>query len=44
MTCYNCETSNEVATKTISVTCASEEPKADCAKIGNGYAKITYLG
>ena len=44
MACYNCKTSNEVSTKTISVTCASETPTADCSKIGNGYAKITYLG
>ena len=44
MACYNCETSNEESTKTISVTCASETPTSDCAKIGNGYAKITYLG
>ena len=44
MACYNCETSNEESTKTISVTCASETPTTDCAKIGNGYARITYLG
>jgi len=44
MTCYNCETSNEESTKTISNTCASETPTSDCSKIGNGYARITYLG
>ncbi len=44
MTCYNCETSNEESTKTISNTCASETPTPDCSKIGNGYARITYLG
>ncbi len=44
MACYNCETSDEVSTKTISVTCASETPTVDCSKIGNGYARITYLG
>jgi len=44
MACYNCETSNEESTKTISVTCASETPTPDCAKIGNGYARITYIG
>jgi len=44
MACFNCKTSNEESTKTISVTCASETPTEDCAKIGNGYARITYLG
>ncbi len=44
MACYNCETSDDESTKTISVTCASETPTADCAKKGNGYARITYLG
>ena len=44
MTCYNCETSNEESTKTISNTCASETPTTDCSKIGNGYARITYIG
>lgn len=43
MACYNCETSDEEDTKTISVTCANEEPTENCAKIGNGYAKITLL-
>lgn len=41
---YNVEASEAETTKTISVANASEEPKADYAKIGNGYAKITYLG
>ncbi len=44
MACYDCETSYEESIKTISVTCASETPTTDCAKIGNGYARITYLG
>ena len=44
MTCYNCETSNEESTKTISNTCVSETPTTDCSKIGNGYARITYIG
>lgn len=43
MACYNCETSDEINIKTISITCANEEPTEDCAKIGNGYAKITLL-
>ena len=44
MVCYNCATSNEVATKTESNTCHNSTPTADCSKEGNGYAKITYLG
>ena len=44
MTCYNCTTSNEEATKTISNTCVDANPVVDCSKTGNGYAKITYLG
>ena len=43
MTCYNCTTSTDPNTYTISNTCASEEPTADCAKIGNGAARITQL-
>ncbi len=41
---YDVETSNDANTRTISVTCAKEKPTADCAKFGNGYARITYLG
>ena len=44
MTCYNCEESNNISTKTISNTCVSSTPSIDCSKTGNGYAKITYLG
>lgn len=44
MYCYNCATSDAVDTKTYTTTCVSETPTANCAKIGNGYAKITYLG
>ena len=44
MYCYNCEESNEEDTKTISTTCAEEVPTEKCAKKGNGYAKITYIG
>ena len=44
MYCYNCEESNEEDTKTISATCAEAVPTEKCAKKGNGYAKITYLG
>ena len=44
MYCYECEESNEESTKTISTTCTSSIPTENCAKQGNGYAKITYLG
>ena len=40
---YNVATSNEESTKTISVSSASEEPIPDCAKKGNGFARITNL-
>ena len=43
MTCYNCQTSNETTTKTITTTCYSPMPNADCAKSGHGHARITYL-
>ena len=43
MYCYNCEESSEENTKTISTTCTSETPKENCAKSGNGYAKITLI-
>ncbi len=44
MTCFNCETSEDELTMTITVTESSEEPISDKAKQGNGYARITYLG
>ena len=44
MYCYNCEESSEESTKTISTTCAEETPTVNCAKKGNGYARITYIG
>ena len=31
------------STKTFTTTCAEETPTENCAKIGNGYARITYL-
>ena len=43
MYCYNCEESNGEATKTISTTNVSESPISNYAKIGNGYARITYI-
>ena len=44
MYCYNCTKSDEISTKTISNTCANSSPTENCSKLGNGYAKITYLG
>ncbi|MCR4581170.1 MAG: InlB B-repeat-containing protein, partial [Bacilli bacterium] len=47
MYCYNCETSTDVDTYTKSDgedSCHSINPIADCAKEGNGYVKITYIG
>ena len=43
MYCYNCEESPEENTKTISTKCTSETPTENCAKQGNGYAKITLV-
>ena len=43
MYCYNCEESNEESTKTFSTICTSEIPTENCAKKGNGYAKITLI-
>ena len=43
MYCYNCAESDEESTKTISTTCTSATPTANCAKQGNGYAKITLI-
>ncbi len=44
MYCYNCQTSNEYLTRTETTTCSEETPTENCAKKGNGYAKITFLG
>ncbi len=43
MYCYNCEESTEENTKTISTTCKEETPTENCAKKGNGYARITLV-
>ena len=43
MYCYNCQESTEESTKTISTTCVSETPTENCAKSGNGYARITQM-
>lgn len=44
MYCYACTESNGVSTKTISTTNVSHNAVSEYAKIGNGYAKITYIG
>ena len=43
MYCYNCTSSSEESTKTISTTCTSATPTENCAKQGNGYARITLI-
>ena len=43
MYCYNCTESTEESTKTISTTCTSATPTENCAKSGNGYARITLI-
>ena len=43
MYCYNCEESTEESTKTISTTCTNATPTENCAKSGNGYARITLI-
>ena len=43
MYCYNCSESSGESTKTISTTNVSEDAIINYAKIGNGYARITYL-
>ena len=43
MYCYNCKTSDEVDTKTETTTCSEEIPTDNCAKKGNGYARITFI-
>ena len=43
MYCYNCEESTEESTKTISTTCTSATATENCAKQGNGYARITLI-
>ena len=43
MYCYNCAESDEESTKTISTTCTSSTATENCAKQGNGYARITLV-
>ena len=44
MYCYNCATSTEESTYTITGKTANSKAVTSSAKKGNGYAKITYLG
>ena len=45
MTCYSCTTSTAAATRTNSNTnAATSAATADRAKLGNGYARITWMG
>jgi len=49
MYCYNCTQSNSTNTETYTISngtssCANAKPNSDCSKMGDGYAKITYLG
>ena len=43
MYCYNCDTSDEVDTKTYTTTNTSEIANSDYAKMGDGAIKITFL-
>ncbi len=43
MYCYNCQESKNESTKTISTTCVNSTPTENCAKSGNGYARITQI-
>lgn len=44
MYCYGCTESNDASTKTIKTTCHNSTPTENCAKEGNGYARITLVG
>ena len=43
MVCYECQESADEATYTESVSCVSETPTEECAKLSHGYAKISLL-
>lgn len=43
MYCYKCAESSEVNTKTVSTSCAREMPTSNCAKKGDGFARITLI-
>lgn len=44
MYCYKCAESSLDSTKTVSTTNVTSDPISKYAKIGYGYAKITYIG
>ena len=44
MYCYGCTESTDESTKTIKTTCHNSTPTENCAKEGNGYARITLVG
>ena len=43
MYCNSCAESTDTATKTISTYCYDNSPRSNCAKSGNGYAKISLV-
>ncbi|MDO4341809.1 MAG: glycine rich domain-containing protein [bacterium] len=43
MYCYNCTASSAESTKTVSTTCYNSEATTNCAKVGNGYVRITMV-
>ena len=43
MYCYNSRTSDVESTKTYTTKCAEETPTENCAKNGNGFARITLI-
>ena len=43
MYCYNCNALDAYSTKTETTTCTNETAIENCAKIGSGYAKISYI-
>ena len=43
MYCFRCEESNDVDTKTVSTNCFDSDARSQCSRVGNGYARITFL-
>ena len=43
MYCFSCEESNNASTKTFSTQCINNDPKSNCSKYGDGYARITFI-
>lgn len=44
MYCYGCTESTDASTRTIKTNCHNATPTENCAKEGNGYARITLVG